>query len=95
MTTTVYETWNYKGFWLGTKHDQDTAQIALNYSVRAWQATNGEETVVLVSRDWNFTQEEAIKFRMMLKTGRYQTHKIGFDDWNEAAQKWQQKRLTK
>lgn len=95
MTTTIYETWNYKGFWLGTKHDQSTAQLALGYSVRARQATNGEETIVLVSRDWDFTQEEAIKFRMMLKTGQYINHQIGFDDWNKVALKWRKPRAKK
>lgn len=95
MTTRVIETWNYKGFWVGTEHDQSTAQIALGYSARAWQATNGEETIVLVSRDWNFTQEAAINFRKMLKTGQYQTHKIGFEDWNGVAKKWRQTRTKK
>lgn len=95
MTTRIIETWLHKGFWLGTEHDQSTAQITLQNSVRAWKATNGEETIVLVSRDWNFTQEAAINFRQMLKTGQYQTHKIGFDDWNEVGKKWQQKAKKK
>ena len=95
MTIRVIETWNYKGFWVGTEHDKSTEKEALNYCVRRWVNANGEDKIVLVSRDWNFTQLEAVKFRKMLDTGQYQTHKIGFEDWNKDARKWRKTRTKK
>lgn len=94
-STRVIEVWNYKGFWLGTEHAGVCANIALEVTCRRWTARSEDQSISYVSKDWNFDQDQAIKFHKNFIEGRLINHRIDFSEWNGVSQKWRNSKRKK